>query len=129
MLVWQGAITNIDDCMIFGKGFFTYRLFTDVPYPAPHTHNFVLECLISFGIVGSCILSLYFFLYYRVVFLCNQLLRKSSINILILALSAGVLIHLTTDITVLWAQTGLFYAIILAGIGADERKLQLFKHS
>lgn len=127
ILIWQDTILHIPDSPLFGKGFFSYRLLDDVRFLSSHSHNFVLDSLLSFGIVGTVLLSAFFFFYYRIAFLCNQLLRKSKINALILALSAGVLIHATTDMTMVWSQTALFYAFILAGIGADEKKVDIIR--
>ena len=42
---------------------------------------------------------------------------------LILTLSTAVLVHTMTDLTLLWLQTGLLYALILGAIGIDERAL------
>lgn len=128
ILIWQDTIKHIPDSFWFGKGFFTYRTLTDVRFLSSHAHNFLLESLLSFGIVGTVLISLFFFFYYRIAFLCNRLLRKNHINSLILALSAAVLLHATTDMTMLWSQTALFYALILSGLGADERDLEQLRY-
>lgn len=128
ILIWQDTIKHIPDSFLFGKGFFTYRTLTDVRFLSSHAHNFLLESLLSFGIVGTVLISLFFFFYYRIAFLCNRLLRKNHINSLILALSAAVLLHATTDMTMLWSQTALFYALILSGLGADERDLEKLRY-
>ncbi len=129
VLIWQDTIRNIPNNFLFGKGFFAYKTLPDRRYPTSHSHNFVLDSLLSFGIVGTLLLGIFFITFYRNVFLCNQKLKKNKINCLILALSAGVLLHATTDMTMLWSQTSLFYALILSGIGADQHDLELLNNN
>lgn len=129
ILIWKDSIRNIPNSFLFGKGFFAYKTLPDRSYPTSHSHNFVLDSLLSFGIVGTLLLGLFFITFYRNVFLCNQKLTNNKINCLILALSAGVLLHATTDMTMLWSQTSLFYALILSGIGADQRDLELLNNN
>ena len=129
ILIWKDTIRNIPDAFLFGKGFFTYKILSGTRYPSSHAHNFALDSILSYGIVGTLILGVFFITFYRNVFLCNQKLPQNRINCFILALSAGVLLHATTDMTMLWSQTSLFYAIILSGIGADQRDLESYNNN
>lgn len=129
VLIWKDAIHYIPEHLWFGKGFFTYGTLPNLSYPTTHAHNIFLEPLLSFGIVGSALILLFFTLYYRSVILCNKLLRKSHITSLILAVSAAVLIHSTTDMTMIWSQTSCIYAIIMAGLGVDEQTLAHIRSS
>ena len=61
--------------------------------------------------------------YYSKVSECKELLRTNEAATLILTISAAVVAHTTTDLTLLWIQTGLLYALILGGIGIDEKTL------
>ncbi len=130
--IWDLTVQSIPDSMWFGRGFFAYfNIASKTPgaYYTTHAHNIFLEPLLSFGIIGSIILFIsVFILFYRIV-LCKSFLRKSSITTLILALTAGILVHSILDMTMLWLQTALLYCVIFGGIGADEKKLlSMFKN-
>ena len=92
-------------------------------YQTAHTHNFAIESLLSFGIIGSVLLLLLLWSYYSKVAECKELMRNNTATTLILSISAAVLIHSTTDITLLWINTGVLYAIILGAVGIDEKAL------
>ena len=123
VLIWQDSIHYIPENLWFGKGFFTYRTLP-MSYPTSHAHNFVIEPLLSFGIIGSLILAAFFFFYYRSVIICGRLLRRDWPTAIILSISAAVIIHATTDMTMIWSQTALFYAMVMSGLGASEAKLE-----
>ncbi len=127
VLIWQDTIDHIPNNFLFGKGFFTYRTLTNVRYLTSHAHNFVLELLLSFGIVGTFLVSICFILYFRTLIICNRLLRKSHITALIMAVGAAVLLHATTDMTMIWSQTAIFYAVIMSGLGAEEKTVAKFR--
>ena len=61
--------------------------------------------------------------YYHKVSECKELLRNNCSATLILTLSATVLIHMTTDMTIIWMQTALLYLLIMGCIGIDEKAL------
>lgn len=124
--IWNDAMAFIQENPLFGRGFLSYYQYAgEHPeiYQTTHAHNFALEPLISFGIVGSVLLLLFLWSYYSKVTECKELLRVNCATTLILAISAGVLAHMTTDMTALWIQTGFLYALILGGIGIDEKAL------
>ena len=50
-------------------------------------------------------------------------LKNKKVTVLIISVAAAIIVHATTDMTMLWIQTGLLYALIIAGIGIDERTL------
>lgn len=126
--IWGIAIREIANRPFFGRGFMAYNEIKNVyegSYSTVHGHNLVIDCLINFGIVGTAILiALFFFLLRRVVrVLCHD--KNSRIAILIVSFVAAVLAHSFTDITFFWIQTGVFYMVILGGIGCEERRLGL----
>lgn len=124
--IWNLSMRSIPEAPVFGRGFLSYRLISHrVPgaYLSEHAHNLVLEPLLSFGVVGTALFLLYFIPYYRTVLRCKNRIHKSHITALILSLTAATLIHGTTDMTMLWLQTGLFFMLILSGVGADEKVL------
>ena len=124
--IWNEAMTFIKENPLFGRGFLSYHQITSAAqgvYKTQHAHNFALEPLVSFGIIGSLLLIGFIWSYYGKVAECKELLRKNCATSLILALSAGMMIHMTTDMTILWIQTGLLFGLILGGIGVDEKAL------
>ena len=124
--IWNEAMPFIKDNVLWGRGFLSYYQYAGLNpslYQTTHTHNFAIESLISFGLVGSLLLLLFLWSYYRKVTECKELLRNNLAVTLILTISTAVLVHMMTDLTLLWVQTGLLYALILGGVGIDEDAL------
>ena len=93
-------------------------------YQTTHAHNFALEPLLSFGIIGSALLLILLWIYFKKVIECKETLNNQKITALILSLCSAVLIHATTDMTLMWIQTGLLYVLVLSAVGIEERKLK-----
>ena len=124
--IWNEAMPFIKENPIFGRGFLSFYQYAGQNpslYQTTHTHNFAIESLISFGVIGTILLLLFLWSYYRQVMECKELLRNNVATTLILTISTAVLVHTMTDLTLLWIQTGLLYALILGGIGIDEDAL------
>lgn len=124
--IWNEAMPFIGDSPLFGKGFLSYYFYArqnPSMYQTAHTHNFAIEAMLSLGIVGTVILLMLIWSYYQKAMECKELLRSNTATTLILTLSTAVLVHTMTDLTLLWLQTGLLYALILGAIGIDERAL------
>ncbi len=124
--VWNWAIVFIKQHPIFGQGFLTFyhnALQNSQVYNTTHAHSFVLEPLVSFGVVGTIMVIGLLFVYFSKVIKCKEQLKDDKITALILSLSGGVLIHAFTDLTLMWIQTGLLYVFIFATVGIGERKL------
>ncbi len=127
ILIWDSAIKFIKINPLFGHGFLSYehlhRLYGSLWENAHHTHNFLFEPILNFGLVGAAIFVMFLWSYFEKIAECKSLLRKNKVANLILAVSTGVIIHCTVDLTVQWIQTGLFFVLLLAGIGVDEKAL------
>ena len=63
--------------------------------------------------------------FYKNVTICRNAQHKYCISSLILAVSLAILVHATTDLTFMWLQTGLFYALIFSSIGIEEKLLKI----
>ena len=127
ILIWELSLDQLKDSILFGHGFLSYmHIIKGMPgaYFTTHAHNIILEPLLSFGIIGTITLLVFLALYFRRLLICKSFLRHSHINSLILAITAAVLVHGLIDMTMLWIQTGLLYAFIMAGVGAEERILK-----
>ena len=131
VLIWDLTVNAIRQSPFWGFGFFAYyqvSLNTPGAYVTTHAHNIFLEPLLSFGIIGSLILFALVFVFFHRVVLCKNFMRKSGIPCLALSLTAAILIHSITDMTMLWIQTALLYFVVMGGIGADEQVMfKIFK--
>lgn len=126
ILVWDSALEFIKVNPLFGHGFLSYYHLQGIYgslWNTAHTHNFVFETILNFGIVGSVLLVIFLWSYYEKISECKSLLRKTKAADLILAVSAAIIIHCAVDMTIQWIQTGLFFALLLSGIGIDEKTL------
>ncbi len=124
--IWNEAMPFIKENPLFGRGFLSYyQIAGENPdmYQTTHAHNFAIEFLLSFGIIGTVLLILFLWIYYRKVSECKELLRTNCATTLILTISSAVIIHMTTDMTLMWIQTGLLYGLILGALGIDEKAL------
>ncbi len=121
--IWQTALQGVKENPLFGQGLLTYlKINPGSGNPQPHAHNMVLDMLLNFGFIGTPVLLAYLMQYYST--LRHLYLRKGRREIyqMILAVSAGWLVHGMTDVTLLWVQTGLYASIFLGGLGAEERR-------
>lgn len=127
--IWTTTITAIKDSSpIFGKGFLTYFHIKDLypkSYNTAHSHSIFLEPFLSFGILGTIPLVVYFSYFYKNVILCKKAQHKYGISTLILAISLAAAVHGTTDLTFIWIQTTLFYSLIFASVGIEEKLLKI----
>jgi O-antigen ligase len=124
--IWKYAIRKIESRPLFGHGFMSY-LYLDKTqrfgYLVPHSHSIILELLLDFGVIGSCMFLWYFIRYYASVVRVFLLDKSFRINALILAVTAASLIHGVVDLTLMWIQTLPLFLIILSGVGAFENSV------
>lgn len=125
--IWTTSIKAIERSPVFGRGLFTYyTVYKGLGgYPTTHAHNIIIDSILSVGIIGTVIVTVYLTLFYKRVSICKNSQSKSYISSLILAFTAATLAHSMTDMTFLWVQTGLLLALVLSGIGIEERILKL----
>lgn len=126
--IWGIAIREIASRPLFGRGFMAYSEIQGLyegSYVTVHGHNLAIDCLLNFGIVGTILLIVILFFMLRRVFAVLSENRDSHVAILIVSMACAIFAHSFTDITFFWIQTGVFYMIMLGGIGCEERKLGL----
>ena len=125
--IWNEAMVIIAEKPLFGSGFMSFFHYASkdpsMYQHGFHAHNFAIESMLSLGVVGTALLLALIWSYYRKAMECKELLRNNTATTLILTMSTAVLVHTMTDMTLLWLQTGLLYALILGGLGIDERAL------
>jgi O-antigen ligase len=127
--IWQTSIDSIKSSPIFGKGFMTYkhiRALYPGSYPTSHSHNILIELLMDFGIVGTCIVFVYLYNLFHRLNVFRKAQSKYYFSSLIVALLFGLVAHGLTDLTFLWSQTGLFYGLLICGLGPEEKLLNAF---
>lgn len=128
ILIWQTSIEMIKKVFMFGQGYLTYFNFKSAfpnSYDTTHAHNFILEPLLSFGIIGTVLIVLFFIFFYKKVLICKNYQSKSKASCLVIAVSIAALVHATTDMTLIWIQTALMFSLILSGVGHEERLLKI----
>lgn len=125
--IWITAAKAIGDAPFFGHGVLSYAfVHSNYPgsYSTTHAHSIYLDPLLNFGLVGTALLLIYFVQYYRKILRCIKESACPKIAVLICALTMATLVHGTTDVTILWVQTGLLMILLMGGLGASERSIQ-----
>jgi O-antigen/teichoic acid export membrane protein len=84
-----------------------------------------MELILSFGIVGTIIITTFFVMYYKRVFVCRNAQSKYYFSSIAVALTAAIAAHGLIDLTFMWVQTGLLYCLLMGGIGVEERLLKI----
>ena len=101
--------TNI----LYGHGNFYYYKFTNFIYP--HSHNALVESLLSYGVVGTLALLVVFLRY------IYEIMKNNENNILKISLILGVIAHNSTDFVIFWIQTVLLFIMILSYTENNKR--------
>lgn len=127
--IWQFAIEHVKDHPLFGQGFLSYRMVSrDVlgAYTGWHCHNIIIESLLSFGIIGTSLAVMYFWLIFRRLGKAHEALAdKQAASCFVISLLAAVLVHSMVDLTFMWTQTALLGAIIIGSeLGADLKVIK-----
>ncbi|MBP6282031.1 MAG: O-antigen ligase family protein [Leptotrichiaceae bacterium] len=92
--------------ILFGHGNFFYYKFTNFIYP--HSHNAIVESLLSYGLIGTGMLMVVFFRY------LYEIMKNDKKNVLKISLILGIIFHNFTDFTIFWIQTVLLFIMALS---------------
>ena len=127
--LWGWSISLIKQNPFFGQGFLTiYHNARQNPLVDAedyvHAHNFLLEPLTSFGIIGTILIVILLVMCFKRIIKCKEKLKDDKIITLVLSLCGAILVHATTDMTMMWIQTGLLYVLVLSAVGIGERELE-----
>lgn len=133
--IWLFAIEQIKEAPLFGRGFFSYKHLYNVLsptrpdiYKAALAHNFMLDCLLCHGLVGTTLIGTYIAIFIKKIFTCYSKLKKQGatyLNIIFaVATCAAIACYGLMDTTFVWVQTGMILLFIISGVGVDERKLR-----
>jgi O-antigen ligase len=121
--IWEKAIDLIKQAPLFGEGPMAFAFKTkQLGNRIPHSHNFILESILNYGIIGS--MGILFFSVKYLYYVCKTCFKdkKSEITSLILAVIFAAFIHGLTDNTLMWIQTLPLFVFLLAGFGAFKKK-------
>ena len=114
------VVVEIKEYPVFGRGFLS-TWFSNIRAGANndrmwHAHNIILECLISFGYVGTSLIGITFFLIFRRLGKAHEKQKDTfGISSFVIAVVSAALAHAMVDMTILWVQTGLLAAITIGG--------------
>lgn len=99
--------------LLYGHGNFYYYKYTNYVYP--HSHNVLMESLLSYGLLGTAALSGVFLKY------LYEVMKGNKRNTLKVALLIGTVVHNSADFTIFWIQTVLLF--ILAFSYNEDRRV------
>ena len=133
--IWLFAIEQIKEAPILGRGFFSYKhLYNTLSptrpeiYKAALAHNFLLDCLLCHGFVGTTLIGIYMGIFVKKAFACHEKLKKCGKTyfntVFAAATLAAIACYGLIDTTFIWVQTGMISLFIISGVGVDERKLR-----
>lgn len=113
--IWLDALNCIRTHLLLGSGTLGFYNLTGGPYY--HSHNVLLEMLVSYGICGTFLLLSYFALTFRDMAKKYAESPIRQIYALIFACVAVTAVHGIGDVTVMWPQTGMLFVMVLSGAG------------
>lgn len=99
--IWSCALLGIQDHLLFGMGCQSYGLYYQIynGHKAPHCHNIYLDCIASYGIVGTLVLLVYLLGYVRKD-LWQAYQNDRYLFGLMLGMALIVVIHGVLDVTI-----------------------------
>lgn len=111
--IWKCAWKGIQTYPLFGNGPQTYRRIYPLfhGHKAPHCHNIYIDCILSYGIVGTAVLMRYVF---GLIKECLSVRNKNgSLFGLMMSFMVILMIHGLVDVTLNYLSTGLFFMWIM----------------
>ncbi len=119
--IWGVTLQGIEETPLFGQGPLTYMHICGKysGMPVIHSHNLFLDILLNYGMLGS--LFLFFCALSQMRLIIHRLKSNTctSMNFLILAVLAAVMVHGITDVTIFGIQTGPLFLLIATSMGVQ----------
>lgn len=119
--IWGVTLKGIGEAPLFGQGPLTYMHICEKygGMPVIHSHNLFLDFLLNYGMIGS--LFLFFCALSQMRLIISRLKSNTctSMNFLILAVLAAVMVHGITDVTIFGIQTGSLFLLIVTSMGVQ----------
>lgn len=128
--VWKVSLAEFKSHPLMGRGYMTYwtvykdyigRLPGVKVWGTQHAHNIILDSLLNFGVIGSASLWAYF-IGASVPLIRHRFNKNMLFAGFALAVGIGAFCHGMVDITLLWAQPGMLFMLIMSSIGLIERE-------
>ncbi|QAT50356.1 O-antigen ligase family protein [Caproiciproducens sp. NJN-50] len=128
--IWTASVKGIEQHLFFGRGAMAYQMIYEQfsGYKTYHCHNLFLDVLLNFGIVGFACIGIYVGVQLKLLFLRVRNNICMDMNILMAAASAAVFVHGLTDVTILWIQTGVLFALIYSSTGIGSGYIEKSVH-
>lgn len=119
--IWGVTLKGIEETPLFGQGPLTYMNICGKygGMPVIHSHNLFLDLLLNYGILGSLFLFFCALLQLRIIVQRLKSNTCTSMNFLILAVLAAILVHGVTDVTIFGLQTGPLFLLIVTSMGVQ----------
>lgn len=116
----EKVVEHIKEAPLFGRGFLScwhLNIITEMTNNRLwHAHNLILECLVSFGIIGTIPLATAFIIIFKKLSIAHEKLKDFfGVTSFVIALVVGALAHSMVDLTLMWIQNGLLAVILVGG--------------
>lgn len=120
--IWTASVKGIEQHLFFGRGAMAYQMIYEQfsGYKTYHCHNLFLDILLNFGVVGFACIGIYAGVQAKLLLLRVRNNICMDMNILMAAAATAVLVHGLTDVTILWIQTGVLFAMIYSSTGISS---------
>lgn len=114
-VIWDVAVKGLKDNIWFGQGPLTFmNIWQDYGEKyTQHAHNIVLDTLLSYGIIGSGLLTVAFYPFAKILNKMRQFPQLRRRLALICSFIAVVLVHGLTDLPIFWIQTAFLFLFII----------------
>ena len=140
--IWETAGLIIQDSWLFGRGPLTYYNVYDsytseyistygmeslkqykLGISSQHAHSMFIEPIVSFGVVGTIIISIYLFSQIRAMFrlLCKKIDR--TLASLMFGFITVTIAFCVIDFPIFWVQTGMLFLLMLGSMDIYRKEL------
>lgn len=130
--IWQGAWKCFKEAPLFGQGSFTYyfNYFQSIGtnhemYKTQHAHNLLLDPLASYGIVGVCLLLVYFLGHIIEIWKLFRSKQDRELVALVIGVIMITVLHGVFDYTLFWIQTAMLFFFVLGATSMYFPKSQI----
>ncbi len=121
--IWHTAIQGFLDSPIFGRGGGSYSL-AQLKFGGPikpHAHNLFIDSLMSYGVAGMALITVYVANLTRSLFGLKQTRDQRGIRDLVLATSFCVIVHGLTDVTLISPEPAILFALTIGVAGIYDK--------
>jgi O-antigen ligase len=128
--VWKGTLTAFRDFPVFGSGFGTFEYIYKIYQPEgpplywTHAHNDYVEFLLEFGIAGTLIAGLFFFLAFTTLMKPDWTNKELYLHAAFLSSMTTITVHSMFDFNLrIPSNAILFFLVLGLAVSASRGKL------